>query len=436
MLIDNKKTREISWNDFELEGNKENLIDVGWESFEPYGFGEFIGKAPEEVFDENYAQNELLNGDFRNGLQYWVLNTLNAEVTNGTVHLFNQSRNTARAYQTFDKSLFDEGDIMYACADALIEKGIDDVRFVVFLDKGVDLYIEGNGEWSHYSIYTEYTENDINQIQLGRSYNESRWKNVQLINLTKLFGKGNEPTKEWCDENLKYYPNWQDLSEEEKPVNAYEKGYTYIQPLDNGFTRIRTKGGDTDMKYKSPNFGQLGETGTDMTISLYVENNSDSMIRFSNNLAIGGVPYPDGAEYMITVPREYKGFAYLKGEQVGRDVELDIRSDGNIDMIVSQPEIIEGHDLNAMLLIEDLDDGRKHVQVHNVNENTKLVYTGGGVIKGEPYTLETEIENDGRIFNLSANMLDDKIEVQKGMNDIKKSGELQDKELKIEIGVD
>ena len=67
MLIDNKKTREISWNDFELEGNKENLITQGWESFEPYGFGEYIGKAPEEVFEENYAQNELLNGDFRNG---------------------------------------------------------------------------------------------------------------------------------------------------------------------------------------------------------------------------------------------------------------------------------------------------------------------------------------------------------------------------------
>lgn len=39
MLIDNKKTREISWNDFELEGNKENLIKQGWESFVPYGYG-------------------------------------------------------------------------------------------------------------------------------------------------------------------------------------------------------------------------------------------------------------------------------------------------------------------------------------------------------------------------------------------------------------
>ena len=190
------------------------------------------------------------------------------------------------------------------------------------------------------------------------------------------------------------------------------------------------------MKLKSPSFGQLAETGTDMTISLYVENNSDSSVRFSNNLTIGGVSYPDGAEYMITVPREYKGFAYLKGEKVDGTVELDIRSDGNIDMIVSQPEIIEGHELNAMLVIEDLDDGRKHVQVHNVNENTKLVYKGGNVIKGEPYTLETEIENDGRIFNLSANMFDNVVEVQKGMNDIRKSGELQDKELKIEIGVD
>lgn len=29
-------------------------------------------------------------------------------------------------------------------------------------------------------------------------------KDIVLVNLTKWFGKGNEPTKEWCDENIKY----------------------------------------------------------------------------------------------------------------------------------------------------------------------------------------------------------------------------------------
>jgi hypothetical protein len=29
--------------------------------------------------------------------------------------------------------------------------------------------------------------------------------NVMAINLTKVFGAGNEPSKEWCDNNIKYY---------------------------------------------------------------------------------------------------------------------------------------------------------------------------------------------------------------------------------------
>lgn len=28
---------------------------------------------------------------------------------------------------------------------------------------------------------------------------------VMLIDLTEAFGSGNEPTKEWCDENISYF---------------------------------------------------------------------------------------------------------------------------------------------------------------------------------------------------------------------------------------
>lgn len=28
---------------------------------------------------------------------------------------------------------------------------------------------------------------------------------VMLIDLTEAFGLGNEPTKEWCDENISYF---------------------------------------------------------------------------------------------------------------------------------------------------------------------------------------------------------------------------------------
>lgn len=46
---------------------------------------------------------------------------------------------------------------------------------------------------------------DVLRIQLGSSVADvstSYTKNIALIDLTDIFGAGNEPTKEWCDENI------------------------------------------------------------------------------------------------------------------------------------------------------------------------------------------------------------------------------------------
>ena len=396
MLIDNKKTREISWNDFELEGNKENLIKHGWDSFGPWGSG------------KNYVENWDFESDDLRG--FIGSNAMEVSIVN-------------------NKLIGEVGETGELSASAILIQNIPNLPLGEYLFRA-KLKSTNTSTRIYYRTRSNATDRKQEIFELDKTDIIEFYFSRTVLDDFDIWVYANNPINS-VNIGDKIEIDWVQITPVDNQHLVVEK-----TPLGNGLTRIQTWGGNDDMKLKSPNFGQLAETGTDMTISLYVENNSDSMIRFSNNLAISGEPYPDGAKYMITVPREYKGFAYLKGELVGGDVELDIRSDGNIDMIVSQPEIIEGHDLNAMLFIEDLDDGRKHIQVHNVNENTKLVYTGGGVIKGEPYTLETEIENDGRIFNLSANMLDSVVEVQKGMNDIKKSGELQDKELKIEIGVD
>lgn len=397
----NTGVQKINWEDFELSGNKENLIKQGWDSFEPYGFGEYIGKAPEEVFEEGYVRNIFSYKNFKNVDYYDGID----------VYRYKKLDNVGK-------------DFFIKVSKKNPDEDIDNFWLTIGnhpnpnRTTNTSIFISNGDTLSHRNIKID-----------GDVYISYFPTTVDLSILDKYNIEIYATDKTSVEEQ---YVAWEDLSDEEKPVNAYEKGYTYIQPLDNGFTRVRTKGGDTDMKYKSPNFGQLGETGTDMTISLYVDNNSDSMIRFSNNLAIGGVSYPDGAEYMITVPSGYKGFAYLKGEKVDGTVEFDIRSDGDIDMIVSEPEIIMGHDLNAMLLVEKLEDGKSLVEVLNPNPDTKLTYKGGSGVSGEPYELKTKIDNLGRKLHMETNFGDR--EIGKGYKELSFEGNLDGSQFEIDIG--
>lgn len=46
-------------------------------------------------------------------------------------------------------------------------------------------------------VLVDYTESDQAQVCYG--------DNVLLVDLTETFGAGNEPDKDWCDENIKYF---------------------------------------------------------------------------------------------------------------------------------------------------------------------------------------------------------------------------------------
>ena len=113
-------------------------------------------------------------------------------------------------------------------------------------------------------------------------------------------------------------------------------------PLGNGLTRIQTWGGTTDIKLKTEEIPNDIEENTPMLYSFYIENNGKDEVRFLNNWSISGEPYPEGAEYMIVVPPNYKGMASLTGTKAHGKLELNVRSSSVIDIVASEPQIVEG----------------------------------------------------------------------------------------------
>lgn len=54
-------------------------------------------------------------------------------------------------------------------------------------------------------VTTNYNDIRIGQVFTGISIYEAYVDSVILIDLTEAFGAGREPSKEWCDENIKYF---------------------------------------------------------------------------------------------------------------------------------------------------------------------------------------------------------------------------------------
>jgi hypothetical protein len=51
---------------------------------------------------------------------------------------------------------------------------------------------------------------------------------MMLIDLTEDFGKGNEPSCEWCDKNIQYFSSWESIEiYDENNKGDYEFMLTY-----------------------------------------------------------------------------------------------------------------------------------------------------------------------------------------------------------------
>jgi hypothetical protein len=153
----------------------------------------------------------VTNGDFSNGLEGWNSSSgVSTSVTEGVASFWNPSYNAGASgiTQTINKQLI-QNHIYYICVDGKAPSEISgDVYAVVVFD--IENMSMGNltkdDNWHTLSmLYTADQIVVVKSIQL-LIYNggaiATYWDNVKMIDLTEMYGAGNEPTKEWCDANL------------------------------------------------------------------------------------------------------------------------------------------------------------------------------------------------------------------------------------------
>ncbi|QHI73447.1 hypothetical protein [Aminipila terrae] len=157
--------------------------------------------------------NLIINGNFENGTTGWVANAKASLLSNGIARFtvgykWGSIGSTARISSN-------EGDRIYfrakikapysgVCTGLSAQSGGNG------LITGISSpLVTGNFELTS-GIYVSGTIGHITDFYfLICDNNESNWKEIQAkeciaVNLTRVFGVGNEPTKEWCDEHLSY----------------------------------------------------------------------------------------------------------------------------------------------------------------------------------------------------------------------------------------
>lgn len=155
--------------------------------------------------------NLVTNGNFANGTTGWVNNGYATfTVTNGIATLLADSQYDVIYYNIATN--VGVGVKFYACA--YLMAGAANALKIMINDSEVSSSSAthtGSGTFERVSVIHTSTAGTVIRVKV-QDFRPSNWDNVYVkevfaIDLTALFGAGNEPTKAWCDLNI---PNWFD----------------------------------------------------------------------------------------------------------------------------------------------------------------------------------------------------------------------------------
>lgn len=162
------------------------------------------------------ATNLVKNGSFENSISGWD-NLLEEDLSSdkkalGDKSLYIKDTSASIGYwyiQRFDRSI-ESGHILYyfieiyTLKDYFIEYMINDGG--TYPSSILRAFSNSNFERTS-NVFT--SDGGVTGIQLGSSVGQADTEgyidNVLVIDLTEIFGAGNEPSKEWCDENISYF---------------------------------------------------------------------------------------------------------------------------------------------------------------------------------------------------------------------------------------
>ena len=177
----------------------------------------YVGAAEESL---------VVNGDFSNGLNGWILydsnNYLSASTSEGILTLTMTSRSN-NTWQTMisEKSFYfgNVGDLLYVSfeysynVDSVAADSYDD-KCMIYIDNGsydafVSITNTSQAKTRYSNIFTSKDTN-LHSFRFGMVGSANQYitiSGIKLYNLTALYGAGNEPTQEWCDNNLEALKN-------------------------------------------------------------------------------------------------------------------------------------------------------------------------------------------------------------------------------------
>lgn len=175
---------------------------------------EFIAHKEETV--QNFKiKNEVVNGDFSQGTIGWGASSpMSAENNELTITVNDTYSSGTRVYSSTPMQV-EVGDKLYYRFEfkpeyiSTFRLTFDDVNFIALPSPTVDVYKAYSGEHTLLtSANVRIRFNYYHGSNIGKKY---RFKKVSVVNRTKIFGAGNEPTKLEMDELMKVIPNqWWD----------------------------------------------------------------------------------------------------------------------------------------------------------------------------------------------------------------------------------
>ena len=275
---------------------------------------------------QNAATNLILNGDFSNGTTYWLANGATIANTGGVLTITGDgTSHNPRAYFNTGSAI---GYQYYAAASMRVTAAADSLAVYMFGPERTLVTSPVAGQW--YAVSVVVTATTVGSaISWRHNYFDSATangkvaeiKNVLGIDLTVIFGAGNEPTKTEMDYLLSKYPNsWfngivNDLKTNYDPMRRIGKGspYSVITPRKAGETW-------TDLDQTC---GARVWTATGTTTNSWVVTDGDTGVRILSSWGTDGVVTGDALPANVAPTPAAAGSVRL--HRVGDRAALELR---------------------------------------------------------------------------------------------------------------
>ena len=275
----------------------------------------------------------ITNGDFSNGLEGWTADSkLSAEVINengeNVLKITNITNSSVVAWvnvtQEFNPisghkyyiSAYTKG----ASNNTAGSYGLYVLAFDICATPQVGITTD---TWTFVSAIDSEADSQASfgtsirlRIPIGATDNVSYFKNIKVYDLTEMFGTGNEPTQQWCDNNLTTLENL--YKSKNSKSRKVKKAYVGVKVTGNNLiVNGDFSNGVSGWYYDDVNsYGALELSANDnvLTINLVKSNTSNNIIKSETNInTVAGHVYYAKLEAKSNSSNDFRFYATLAG---------------------------------------------------------------------------------------------------------------------------